>query len=82
MEEVLRRENLMEAHKRVKSNRGTAGVDGMTVDELMPYCRANWDEIREKLLNGSYSPSPVKKVEIPKPNGKGTRILGIPTVPA
>jgi RNA-directed DNA polymerase len=80
MEEVLRRENLTEAYKRVKRNRGAAGVDGMTVDELMPYCRAHWDEIRERLLHGSYTPSPVKKVEIPKPNGKGTRILGIPTV--
>lgn len=80
MEEVLRRENLMEAYKRVKKNRGAAGVDGMTVDELMPHCRAHWDEIREQLLNGSYTPSSVKKVEIPKPNGKGTRMLGIPTV--
>jgi len=80
MEEVLRRENLMEAYKRVKRNRGAAGVDGMTVEELMPYCRAHWDEIRERLLNGSYIPSPVKKVEIPKPNGNGTRTLGIPTV--
>jgi group II intron reverse transcriptase/maturase len=80
MEEVLRRENLMEAYKRVKRNRGAAGVDGMTVEELMPYCQAHWDEIREQLLNGSYMPSPVKKVEIPKPNGKGTRMLGIPTV--
>jgi RNA-directed DNA polymerase len=80
MEEVLRRENLTEAYKRVKRNRGAAGVDGMTVDELMPYCRVHWVEIREQLLNGSYMPSPVKKVEIPKPNGKGTRTLGIPTV--
>lgn len=80
MEEVLRRENLKEAYKRVKSNRGAAGVDGMTVDELMPYCRVHWDRIREQLSNGSYAPRPVKKVEIPKPNGKGTRTLGIPTV--
>jgi RNA-directed DNA polymerase len=80
MEEVLRRENLLRAYKRVKSNKGAAGVDGMTVDELMPYCREHWDEIKEQLLEGTYQPRPVKRVEIPKPGGKGTRMLGIPVV--
>ncbi len=79
MEEVLRKENLMRAYKRVKSNKGAAGVDGMTVDELMPYCQKHWDEIKEQLQNGTYKPQPVKRVEIPKPDG-GTRVLGIPTV--
>ena len=79
MEEVLRKENLMRAYKRVKSNKGAAGVDGMTVDELMPYCQTHWDEIKEQLQNGTYKPQPVKRVEIPKPDG-GKRMLGIPTV--
>jgi RNA-directed DNA polymerase len=80
MEEVLRRENLLRAYKRVKANKGAAGVDGMTVDDLMPYCRKHWDEIKEQLLNGTYQPRPVKRVEIPKPGGKGKRMLGIPVV--
>lgn len=80
MEEVLRKENLMRAYKRVKSNKGAAGVDGMTVDELMPYCQAHWDEIKGQLLSGTYEPRPVKRVEIPKPDGKGMRMLGIPVV--
>jgi len=79
MEEVLRRENLMAAYKRVRGNKGVAGVDGMTVDELMPYCREQWDEIREQLLGETYRPRPIKPVEIPKPNG-GVRKLGIPVV--
>jgi RNA-directed DNA polymerase len=80
MEEVLRRENLVKAHARVVRNGGAPGVDGMTVDELMPYCRQHWTRIREELLNGRYKPQPVRGVEIPKPDGKGTRTLGIPTV--
>jgi RNA-directed DNA polymerase len=79
MEEVLRRENLVEAHKRVKRNRGAPGVDGMTVDELMPYCRKHWDEIRDQLLSETYKPRTIRAVEIPKPNG-GVRMLGIPVV--
>ncbi len=79
MEEVLRRENLMAAYKRVRGNEGAAGVDGMTVDELMPYCREHWEEIREQLLDETYIPRPIKPVEIPKPSG-GTRMLGIPVV--
>lgn len=80
MEEVLRRENLIRAYKRVKRNKGAAGVDGMSVEELMPYCRENWEELKQQLLDGAYEPRPVKKVEIPKPGGKGTRTLGIPVV--
>ncbi len=79
MEEVLRRENLIEAHKRVKRNKGAPGVDGMTVEELMPFCREHWDEIRRKLLDETYMPRPIRAVEIPKPNG-GKRLLGIPVV--
>jgi RNA-directed DNA polymerase len=80
MEEVLRRENLVKAHARVVKNGGAAGVDGMTVEELMPYCREHWTRIREELLSGTYIPKPVRKVLIPKPDGKGERMLGIPTV--
>lgn len=78
MEKVVRRENLLEAHRRVVSNGGAPGVDGMTVHELMPYCRKHWARIREGLLSGTYVPQPVRQVEIPKPGGKGTRKLGIP----
>jgi RNA-directed DNA polymerase len=80
MEEVLRRENVLAAYKRVVRNGGAPGVDGMTVDDLMPYCREHWARIREELLGGRYTPQPVRRVEIPKPDGKGTRMLGIPTV--
>jgi RNA-directed DNA polymerase len=80
MEEALCRENVLAAHKRVVRNGGAAGVDGMTVDELMPYCREHWARIREELLGGRYRPQPVLRVEIPKPGGKGKRMLGIPTV--
>jgi RNA-directed DNA polymerase len=80
LEKVVHRENLLEAHRRVVNNGGAPGVDGMTVHELMPYCRANWVRIREELLNGTYVPQPVRRVEIPKPGGNGTRTLGIPSV--
>lgn len=80
MEEALCRENLLAAHRRVVRNGGAPGVDGVTVDDLMPYCREHWPRIREELLGGRYRPQPVRRVEIPKPDGKGTRILGIPTV--
>jgi RNA-directed DNA polymerase len=80
MEEALCRENVLAAYKRVVRNGGAPGVDGMTVDELMPYCREHWARIREELLGGRYRPQPVLRVEIPKPDGKGMRMLGIPTV--
>jgi RNA-directed DNA polymerase len=79
MEEVLERENLKEALKRVKANRGSAGVDGMTVQQLTRYLVKHWPSIRERLLNGTYEPQPVRRVEIPKPDGGGMRKLGIPS---
>jgi RNA-directed DNA polymerase len=79
MEEVVRRENLKKALKRVCANKGSPGVDGMTVDELKSYLRTHWPEICEQLLQGQYEPHPVKQVLIPKPGG-GTRMLGIPSV--
>jgi len=79
MEEVCERGNLKEAWQRVKANTGSAGVDGMTVDELDDYLKQQWPAIREQLLNGTYEPKPVRRVEIPKPDG-GMRKLGIPTV--
>ena len=79
MEEVCERENLKEALRQVKANKGSAGVDGMTVDQLGDYLKQHWPAIREQLLNGTYEPKPVRRVEIPKPDG-GVRKLGIPTV--
>ena len=80
IEEVLRRENMIRAYQRVKRNKGSAGVDGMTVDELMPYLRTHWERIKSEVLEGRYKPQPVLLVEIPKPGGRGMRRLGIPTV--
>jgi RNA-directed DNA polymerase len=79
MEEVFERENLKEALKRVRANKGSPGVDGMTVQVLPDYLKAHWPAIREQLLSGTYKSQPVKRVEIPKPDG-GVRKLGIPTV--
>jgi RNA-directed DNA polymerase len=79
MEEVCGRENCKQALKRVKANKGSAGVDGMTVQQLPEYLKQHWPGIREQLLSGTYVPQPVKRVEIPKPDG-GVRKLGIPTV--
>src|ERR1700692_3194390 len=79
MEEVCERENLKEALRRVKANQGSAGVDGMTVGGITDYLKQHWPAIREQLLNGTYEPKPVRRVEIPKPDG-GVRKLGIPTV--
>jgi RNA-directed DNA polymerase len=80
MEEVCERDNLREALQRVKSNKGSAGVDGMTIDDLSAYLKEHWPVIREQLLSGTYEPKPVRRVEIPKPDGGGVRKLGIPTV--
>jgi RNA-directed DNA polymerase len=80
IEEVCQRENLKKALKRVKRNRGSPGIDGMTVEEVEGYLREQWPEIREQLLSGRYQPQPVKRVEIAKPGGGGKRKLGIPTV--
>jgi RNA-directed DNA polymerase len=79
MEEVCERENCKQALKRVKANKGSAGVDGMTVQQLPEYLKQYWPAIREQLLSGTYKPQPVRRVEIPKPDG-GVRKLGIPTV--
>ena len=80
MEEVCERENLKKALRRVKANKGSAGVDGMTVDEITGYLKQHWPAIREQLLSGTYEPKPVRRVEISKPDGGGVRKLGIPTV--
>lgn len=79
MEEVCERENLKQALKRVKANKGAPGVDGMTVQALPAYLREHWPTIRATLLNGTYQPQPVRRVEIPKPDGGGVRKLGIPS---
>jgi RNA-directed DNA polymerase len=78
MEEVCQRDNLKDALKRVRQNKGSPGVDGMTVDELPGHLMTYWPTIRAQLLGGTYQPQPVKRVEIPKPGG-GMRKLGIPT---
>jgi RNA-directed DNA polymerase len=80
LEEVLRRENLIEAYHKVRRNKGAPGVDGMTVDDLNPHLKEQWPRIREQLLAGTYIPQPAQRVDIPKPAGKGIRMLGIPTV--
>jgi RNA-directed DNA polymerase len=79
MEVVCERENCLQALKRVKSNKGSPGIDGMTVEALPAYLLEHWPTIRKQLLDGTYKPHPVKRVEIPKPDG-GVRKLGIPTV--
>jgi len=80
MEEVVESKNLREAYRRVVRNRGAAGVDGMAVEELGAYLKKEWPKIKEQLLGDGYKPQPVRRVEIPKPGGKGVRMLGIPTV--
>jgi RNA-directed DNA polymerase len=79
MERVVERGNLARALKRVRKNKGSPGVDGLTVDELPAYLKQHWPRLREELLTGRYQPSAVQRVEIPKPDG-GVRTLGIPTV--
>jgi retron-type reverse transcriptase len=78
-EQVCERKNLLRALKRVEANGGAPGVDGMTVEALRPYLKAHWLELKAALDAGTYRPSPVRRVEIPKPDG-GVRLLGIPTV--
>src|SRR5215472_5125094 len=79
MEEVCDRANLVRAWKRVRSNKGSPGVDGMTIAGAKAYLREHWPNIRSELLSGTYQPQPVKRVEIPKPDG-GVRKLGLPCV--
>ena len=80
MDAVVERDNLWSALRRVERNGGVAGVDNMPVEALRPYLKAHWPRIKEELLSGRYVPSPVLRVVIPKPGGKGMRQLGIPTV--
>ena len=79
MEEVVRRANMLESYKRVLSNKGAPGIDGVTVKELQDFCNTHWDRIRGELLRAEYKPQPVKRIDIPKPGG-GLRMLGVPTV--
>lgn len=79
LEKVLNRDNLNRAYKRVKANKGASGVDGMTIEEALPWLKENGNELVERIRNGKYKPSPVRRVEIPKDSG-GKRQLGIPTV--
>lgn len=76
---ILTKENLTKALKRVETNKGVAGVDGIKTGELREYLKQEWPRIREELLEGNYKPSPVRRAEIRKPDG-GIRLLGIPTV--
>src|SRR4030081_3836082 len=79
MEAIVERDNLRKALAQVKRNKGAPGIDGMSVDDLAPYLKEHWPAIRAQLLDGTYQPQPVRRVEIPKASG-GTRLLGIPTV--
>ncbi len=79
MEEVCERENLKRALHKVKANKGSPGIDGMTIEELPGYLQQHWPAIREQLLSGTYAPKPVRRVEIAKPDGGGMHKLGIPT---
>src|SRR5690625_532830 len=67
MEAAVDRENMMAALRRVEGNKGSAGIDGMSVDELRPFLKRHWPQVKKELLEGEYEPSPVRKVEIPKP---------------
>ena len=79
LETILYKDNFNRAYKRVKANKGGAGIDGMTVEEALPYLREHQQELTDRIDRGKYTPSPVRRVEIPKPDG-GMRKLGIPTV--
>jgi group II intron reverse transcriptase/maturase len=80
LEEILNKQNLYEAYKKVKANKGAGGVDGMQVDELLPYLQQHVDEIIQRIADGKYKPNPVRRVEIPKEEKGKVRMLGIPTV--
>ena len=79
LDQVLSGRNILRAIKQVVSNKGAPGIDGMTVDQYEAHHRRHWRSIAEHIRAGSYIPAPVRRVDIPKPNG-GTRMLGIPTV--
>jgi len=78
LEQALSRENMAKAWKRVKANKGSAGVDGLSIDQSFDYLKGHWPQIRSEIKSGTYRPQAVRRVEIPKPTG-GKRILGIPT---
>jgi RNA-directed DNA polymerase len=80
MVRILARDNVQRAWARVKSNQGAPGSDGMTLEDFPAYARVHWPEIRQSLLDGRYQPRPVRRVVIPKPHGKGERMLGVPCV--
>ncbi|MEK5056833.1 reverse transcriptase domain-containing protein [Paenibacillus sp. FSL H7-0326] len=80
MERILDRDNLNRAYKQVKRNHGAPGIDGMTVEAALPWLRENREKLLQSIRGGSYKPSPVRRKEIPKPDGSGVRKLGIPTV--
>mgnify|MGYP000853101729 CR=1 FL=1 len=79
IEQMVSKDNMLKAYEKVLSNKGAPGIDNMTVEELMPYLKKHWAEIKVRLLNGTYQPQAVRQVSIPKPDG-GERLLGIPTV--
>ena len=79
LEAILYKDNFNRAYKRVKANKGAPGIDGMTIEEALPYLKEHQQEITDRIYRGKYTPSPVRRVEIPKPDG-GVRKLGIPTV--
>jgi group II intron reverse transcriptase/maturase len=79
LEKVLERDNMLQALRRVESNKGAPGSDGMDLKSLRPYLVEHWPRIKDELLQGTYRPAPVRRVEIPMPDG-GVRLLGIPTV--
>ena len=80
LESILDRDNLNRAYERVKSNHGAPGVDGMTVEQALPWLREHKGELLQSIREGKYTPSPVRRKVIPKPDGSGERKLGIPTV--
>lgn len=80
LETILSRDNLNKAYKQVKRNHGASGIDGMTVEDALPWLREHKEELLQSIRNGSYRPNPVRRKEIPKPDGNGVRKLGIPTV--
>ena len=79
LEEILSRDIMRLAYKKVKANKGASGIDGITIEEIDDYLKENWVNIREKIRKRKYKPKPVRRVEIPKPDG-GVRNLGVPTV--
>jgi RNA-directed DNA polymerase len=79
LDAVLASDNLARAWKRVKANKGAPGIDGMTIEDFPAYAREHWPSVREQISQGRYQPQPVRRVELPKPDG-GKRLLGIPVI--